>query len=79
MKTLLTIIIVLVTSCSTERIYTVKSYSEDHGQWQIEAVPEGKKKSKLFIVDCKPDSVGVRFKASTKDWQVQRQKNFLFR
>lgn len=62
MKTFITILIVLVTtSCNTQREWTVKGYTQDYsGNWLVQC--ESGKKVKQFLIECRPDSVGARFK-----------------
>jgi hypothetical protein len=51
--------------CVAPREYTVISYGQTFEGWEVEAAARNKdstfKKSKLFLVECPPDSTGARF------------------
>ena len=59
------IFILLLAGCAVPKEYTVRSYNESNGMWEIEAATRRKdssfRKSTYFITECKPDSAGVRF------------------
>lgn len=58
------LILLMLSSCHIQRTWTVKSYSRNEndykGLYEIEATSGNKHRT--FIIECKPDSVGVRFK-----------------
>lgn len=54
------IVLVSLISCHTEKEWIVKSYAESNGMYLVKA--ESGKKTKEFIIECKPDSVNQKFK-----------------
>lgn len=62
MKSLISILLLItINSCHIERTWIVKGYTQDYsGNWLVEC--QSGKKVKQFIIECRPDSVGVKFK-----------------
>jgi methylthioribose-1-phosphate isomerase len=57
---IISVLAIVLVSCKTQRIWTVKSYAEVNGMWEMQC--QSGNKTRVYVTDCKPDSIGSKFK-----------------